>query len=57
MAERAIVLADGEIIADGPAHDVVCHSPVFAPQIAKVMAPDEWLTLDEVRGALEAIPA
>jgi len=57
VAERAIVLADGEIIADGPAHDVVCHSPVFAPQIAKVMAPDEWLTLDEVRGALEAIPA
>ena len=51
------MLADGEIIADGPAHDVVCHSPVFAPQIAKVMAPDEWLTLDEVRGALEAIPA
>jgi hypothetical protein len=30
---------------------------VFAPQIAKVFAPDEWLTLDEVRLALEAIPA
>ena len=57
VAERAVVLADGEIIADGPAHDVVCHSPVFAPQIAKVLAPDEWLTLDEVREALEAIPA
>jgi len=57
VAARAVVLADGEIIADGPAHDVVCHSPVFAPQIAKVLAPDEWLTLDEVRSALEAIPA
>ncbi len=57
VADRAVVLAGGEVIADGPAHDVVCHSPVFAPQIAKVLAPDEWLTLDEVRGALEAIPA
>jgi energy-coupling factor transport system ATP-binding protein len=57
VADRAVVLADGEVIADGPAHDVVCHSPVFAPQIAKVLAPDEWLTLDEVRLALEAIPA
>jgi energy-coupling factor transport system ATP-binding protein len=57
VAQRAIVLADGEVIADGPARDVVCHSPVFAPQIAKVFAPDEWLTLGEVRAALEAVPA
>lgn len=57
VAQRAVVLADGAIIADGPAHDVVCHSPVFAPQIAKVLAPDEWLTLDEVRAALEVISA
>jgi energy-coupling factor transport system ATP-binding protein len=57
VADRAIVLADGEIIADGPAREVVCHSPVFAPQIAKVLAPHEWLTLGEVREALEAIPA
>jgi energy-coupling factor transporter ATP-binding protein EcfA2 len=57
VAHRAVVLADGEIIADGPAHDVVCHSPVFAPQVAKVLAPDEWLTLDEVRLALETVPA
>ena len=57
VANRAVVLADGEVIADGPAREVVCHSPVFAPQIAKVLAPDEWLTLDEVRAALEAVPA
>jgi len=57
VAQRAVVLADGEVIADGPARDVVCHSPVFAPQIAKVLAPDEWLTLDEVRAAMEAVPA
>jgi energy-coupling factor transport system ATP-binding protein len=53
VATRAVVLAEGEIVADGPARDVVCHSPVFAPQVAKVLAPELWLTVDEVREALE----
>ncbi|HEY5110084.1 MAG TPA: ATP-binding cassette domain-containing protein [Acidimicrobiales bacterium] len=53
VATRAVVLAEGEVVADGPARDVVCHSPVFAPQVAKVLAPEPWLTVDEVRGALE----
>jgi energy-coupling factor transport system ATP-binding protein len=58
VADRVVVLADGQAIADGPARQVVCHSPVFAPQVAKVLAPDEWLTVDEVRTALEqAVPA
>jgi energy-coupling factor transport system ATP-binding protein len=58
VADRAVVLADGQIIADGPARQVVCHSPVFAPQVAKVLAPEEWLTVDEVRQALSgAVPA
>ena len=53
VATRAVVLAEGEVVADGPARDVVCHSPIFAPQVAKVLAPDPWLTVDEVRVALE----
>jgi energy-coupling factor transport system ATP-binding protein len=58
VADRAVVLADGQVIADGPAREVVCHSPIFAPQVAKVLAPEEWLTVDEVRQALgEAVPA
>jgi energy-coupling factor transport system ATP-binding protein len=52
VATRAVVLAEGEIVADGPAREVVCHTPVFAPQVAKVMAPDEWLTVDEVADAI-----
>jgi energy-coupling factor transport system ATP-binding protein len=52
VADRVVVLADGRVIADGPARQVVCHSPVFAPQVAKVLSPDEWLTVDEVRSAL-----
>jgi energy-coupling factor transport system ATP-binding protein len=58
VGDRAVVLADGQIIADGPARQVVCHSPVFAPQVAKVLAPEEWLTVDEVRQALSgAVPS
>ncbi len=54
VATRAVVLAEGEVVADGVARDVVCHSPVFAPQVAKVLAPGSWLTVDEVRVAMEA---
>ena len=54
VADRAVVLADGEVVADGPARDVVTHSPVFAPQVAKVLAPQPWLTVDEVTAALLA---
>ncbi len=58
VADRAVVLADGQIITDGPARQVVCHSPIFAPQVAKVLAPEEWLTVDEVRQALKGqVPA
>ncbi len=57
VADRAVVLADGEVVADGPARDVVCHSPVFAPQVAKVLSPEPWLTVDEVRGALAGSPS
>ncbi len=52
VATRAVVLAEGEVVADGPAKEVVCHSPVFAPQVAKILAPERWLTVGEVRQAL-----
>ncbi len=52
LAHRVVVLADGDVVADGPAREVVCHSPVFAPQVAKIMAPQPWLTVDEVADAL-----
>jgi energy-coupling factor transport system ATP-binding protein len=52
VADRVVVLADGDVVADGPARDVVTHSPVFAPQVAKVLAPLPWLTVEEVEHAL-----
>ena len=52
VADRVVLLADGEVVDDGPVRRVVCGSPVFAPQVARVMAPSEWLTVSEVVGAL-----
>ncbi|WP_410595799.1 ABC transporter ATP-binding protein [Amycolatopsis sp. lyj-23] len=51
-ATRVVVLADGEVVADGPTKDVVVASPAFAPQVAKILAPERWLTVDEVAEAL-----
>ena len=50
---RTVVLADGEVVADGPSREVVTHSPVFAPQVAKVLAPLPYLTVDDVVRTLE----
>ncbi|PPS90310.1 ABC transporter ATP-binding protein [Streptomyces sp. MH60] len=52
LAHRVVLLADGEVIADGPAADVVVASPSYAPQVAKVLAPRKWLTVAQVREAL-----
>ncbi|MGW5477383.1 ABC transporter ATP-binding protein [Streptomyces sp. NPDC004008] len=52
LAHRVVILADGEVVADGPAAEVVVASPSYAPQVAKVLAPQPWLTVAQVREAL-----
>ncbi|MEV6393706.1 ATP-binding cassette domain-containing protein [Streptomyces sp. NPDC051907] len=52
LAHRVVILADGEIVADGPTPEVVVSSPAFAPQVAKILAPQKWLTVSQVREAL-----
>ncbi|MGW1022204.1 ABC transporter ATP-binding protein [Streptomyces sp. NPDC002577] len=52
LADRVAILADGEIVADGPTAEVVVSSPSFAPQVTKVLAPQQWLTVSQVREAL-----
>jgi len=49
--DRTVVLAQGEVVADGPTAAVVCASPMLAPQVAKVLAPEAWLDVDAVIGA------
>ncbi len=53
LATRVVILADGEVVADGPTAEVTTSSPMFAPQVAKVLAPERWLTVGQVRVALE----
>ncbi|MEU6139019.1 ATP-binding cassette domain-containing protein [Streptomyces sp. NPDC047081] len=53
IADRVVLLADGEVIADGPAADVITASPSFAPQVSKILAPQKWLTVAQVREALQ----
>ncbi|MFJ4279447.1 ABC transporter ATP-binding protein [Streptomyces massasporeus] len=53
LAHRVVLLAEGEVIADGPTPDVVVSSPSFAPQVTKILAPQHWLTVAQVRAALE----
>ncbi|MFF1353089.1 ABC transporter ATP-binding protein [Streptomyces sp. NPDC058297] len=54
LSHRVAVLADGEIVANGPTPEVVVASPAFSPQVAKVLAPGKWLTVAQVREALES---
>lgn len=52
VADRVVVMAEGEIVADGPAPDVLTASAAFAPQVAKVLAPLPFLTVAQVERAL-----
>ncbi|GAA2284659.1 ATP-binding cassette domain-containing protein [Streptomyces hawaiiensis] len=52
IAHRVVLLAEGEVIADGPTADIVVSSPSFAPQVTKILAPQHWLTVSQVRAAL-----
>ena len=54
VADRVVILAEGEVVADGPTTEVVTSSPMFAPQVAKILSPESWLTVDQVAGAMTA---
>jgi energy-coupling factor transport system ATP-binding protein len=51
-AHRVVVMAEGEVVADGPTADVIVSSPLFAPQVAKILSPSPWLTVEQVQRAL-----
>jgi len=53
VADRAIVMADGDIVSQGLAADVLAESPAFAPQVSKILGP-EWLTIEQVQAARES---
>ncbi|MER5569813.1 ATP-binding cassette domain-containing protein [Streptomyces goshikiensis] len=51
-ADRVVVMAEGDIVADGPTTEVIVASPVFAPQTAKILSPLLYLTVAQVASAL-----
>jgi energy-coupling factor transport system ATP-binding protein len=53
-ADRVVVMAEGDIVADGPTADVIVASPSFAPQGAKILAPLPYLTVGQVADGLAA---
>ncbi|MBM7075446.1 ABC transporter ATP-binding protein [Micromonospora humida] len=52
LADRVVVMAEGDIVADGTTAEVMLASPAFAPQVAKVLAPAPWLTVEQVTAVL-----
>jgi energy-coupling factor transport system ATP-binding protein len=51
IADRAVMLSRGEVIASGPTREVLGSSPHFAPQIARLFPGSGWLTPeDALRG-------
>lgn len=52
VASRVVVLAEGDVVADGPAATVLSGSPAFAPQVAKILSPAPYLTVAQVMAEL-----
>lgn len=50
LADRVVLMAQGEVVADGPAREMLTASTGFAPQVAKVFAPRPWVRLADVPG-------
>lgn len=51
LADRVVLMAQGEIVADGPAREMLTASTGFAPQVAKVFAPSPWFRVSDVLGS------
>lgn len=51
LAHTVLVIADGDVVAHDEAARVLTTSPLFSPQVSKVLAPQHWLTVDDVVNA------
>ena len=49
LADRIVIVAQGEVIADGVPVDVLSKSPVFSTQVAKLFPNSGWLTPEQIQ--------
>jgi energy-coupling factor transporter ATP-binding protein EcfA2 len=55
VADRVVLMSQGEIIADGAPAEVMGSSPLFAPQIARLFPGRGWLTVEDCRRGLASL--
>lgn len=55
-ADEAAVLGDGRVVSHGPVTDVLTGSPVFSPQIPRLLRSSCLLTVEDVLHALGETP-
>jgi energy-coupling factor transport system ATP-binding protein len=48
LCDRTVLLAGGEVIAEGSTREVITSSPAYSPQLAKVFHPAPVLRVEEV---------
>ena len=51
IAQRTLIISQGEIIAAGETADILAASPLFAPQIARLFPGSGWLTVEDALAA------
>jgi energy-coupling factor transport system ATP-binding protein len=51
LAHTVLVIADGDVVVHDEAVRVLTTSPLFSPQVSKVLAPQHWMTVDDVVNA------
>jgi energy-coupling factor transport system ATP-binding protein len=53
-ADRVILLENGLVTRDGSPGEVLLHSTMFSPQVAKIFPGRGWLTVEDAIGGLNA---
>lgn len=55
VADRVLLMAEGEVVADGAAHEVLTSTPLLAPQVATVLPGSGALTVADVAERLAEV--
>ncbi|MCP4426480.1 MAG: ABC transporter ATP-binding protein [Chloroflexi bacterium] len=53
IADRVLIMSQGEIIAKGQTADVLSASPLFAPQISRLFPNSGWLTVEDAMEGMQ----